>query len=376
MLRHALPVILLSIFACKEVRQPSPVIPTPQEENTDRVWHLGEPVVDSHVHVFPTMIGLKRAIEVFDRVGVGRFAIKSAGVPGTVKYMASMAMQEIMGDRMRAFSNIRWKGIDDPGFAKRQVKLLEQAKEDGVVGIKIFKALGLSVRTEDGTLLEVDDPMLTPIFEACGRLGLIVAWHVADPVVFFDPVTPDNERYAELSIAEGWSFHGEDFPSHDELIAARDRVIERHPKTTFLLIHLANYPEDIVYVDKLFETYPNVYVDVAARVPEFGRHPADDVRALFIKHQDRILFGSDFIASGDGHMQLGSVWHVPDEEPDVDDAVTFYERHWRYFETTDKQIEHPTPIQGDWKVDAIGLPPEVLKKFYVTNAEKLIFKTR
>lgn len=371
----AIPFLLVAALACScQVRPDEGSKKTPPKAGKrDPVWHLGKPVIDSHVHVFPTMMGLQRALEVFDRVGIHRFAIKSGGSPGTVKYRAAMAMQEVLGERMRVFTNIRWKGGVDAGFADRQVRLLEQAEKDGAVGIKIFKALGLSVPAADGSLLKIDDPLLAPVFEACGRLGLIVAWHVADPVAFFEPPTPDNERYDELKIAKSWSFYGDEFPSHDELLAARDRVIERHPETIFLLIHLANYPENLDKVDKLLDTHPNVYVDTSARVPEFGRHPADKVRAFFIEHQDRILFGSDFIADGDGSMQLGSVWHVPDENPDIDDAVVFFEQHWRYFETDEKQMEHPTPIQGRWKVDGIKLPTDVLEKLYVTNADKLIF---
>lgn len=319
------------------------------------------------------MIGLGRAIEVFDQVGIGQFAVKSAGAVGSPKYQATLAMSKAMGDRMRAFANINWAEVNDPDFATRQAALLEQAKRDGIVGIKIFKALGLAVRDSQGKLIKVDDPKLAPIFDACGKLGLIVAWHVADPVAFFEPVTPSNERYEELKMAPDWSFHGKDYPSHDELIEARDRVLKRHPDTVFLLIHLANYPEKIDYVDKLLDANPNVYVDTSARVPEFGRQPAEKVRAFFIKHQDRILFGSDFISGPDGAMQLGS---VSEREPGVRDAVVFYERHWQYFETNEAQIAHPTPSQGKWKVDGIGLPVEVLRKFYVTNAKELIFSGR
>jgi hypothetical protein len=336
----------------------------------DRRWHLGEPVIDSHVHIYPTMTGLATALEVFDRAGIGKFVIKSAGEVGSVKYQASMAMQKIMGDRMRSFANLDWDRIDDPDFGRSVIPALEQMKKDGIVGIKIFKNLGLSVRLADGTLVKIDDPRLDPMFEACGRLGLIVAWHVADPVAFFQPVTPENERYDELKLAQGWSFYGRDYPGHADLMAAQERVIRRHPKTTFLLIHMGNNAEDLDYVDRLLDRNPNVYTDTSARVPEFGRHPAEKVRAFFIKHQDRILFGSDFISSGDGDMQLGSVSEV---KPDLKDAEIFFERHWRYFETADRQIDHPTPIQGRWKVDAISLPPDVLKKLYVTNAEKLIF---
>lgn len=335
-----------------------------------RTWDPKTPIIDSHVHIVPTNAGLARALDVFDQVGIGQFAAKSAGFVGSPKYLATLEMSRAVGDRMRAFANIDWRRVNDRDFAKQQVKLLEQAKSDGMVGIKIFKALGLAVRDEKGKLIPVDSPRLKPIFDACGRLGLIVAWHVADPVAFFKPVTPDNERYDELKMAPDWSFYGKDYPSHDDLLAARDRVIRRHPKTVFLLIHLANYPENIDYVSKLLDENPNVFVDTSARVPEIGRHDVAKVRSLFIKYQDRIMFGSDFIAGPTGSMQLGS---VSEREPTVADALTFYERHWRYFETEEAQIDHPTPSQGKWKVNAIGLPVDVLRKLYVTNAQKLIF---
>lgn len=349
---------------------PAASAPAPSAKTSWRRWDPNEPIVDSHVHVVPTKTGLLTALEVFDKVGIGQFAVKSAGYVGSPKYQATRTMADALGDRVRAFANIDWRGVNEPDFAKRQVALLEQAKRDGMVGIKIFKALGLAVRDEKGKLLPPDAPRLAPIFDACGKLGLIVAWHVADPVAFFEPVTPDNERYDELKEAPDWSFHGKDYPSHDELLAARDRVLKRHPDTVFLLIHLANHPENVDYVDRLLDENPNVYVDTSARVPEFGRHPAAKMRAFFVEHQDRILFGSDFICGPHGEMQLGS---VSEKEPRLHDAVVFYERHFRYFETDEAQIDHPTPIQGRWKVDAIGLPPDVLRKLYVTNAQKLIF---
>ncbi|MBM4371331.1 MAG: hypothetical protein FJ098_06730, partial [Deltaproteobacteria bacterium] len=85
----------------------------------------------------------------------------------------------------------------------------------------------------------------------------------------------------------------------------------------------------------------------------------------------RILFGSDFIVADDGHLQLGS---VSEEEPTLEAAVLFYERHWEYFETDHAKIAHPTPIQGRWTVDAIRLPPEVLRKLYHDNARHLIWE--
>ena len=360
---------LLLSLGCRGEAQPKPdAAPTAQAPSS--APHYGIKIIDSHVHIRPDMMSLAQALEVFDHAGVGKFVAKSGGDFGTPRYWATVAMKRVLEDRFEFFCNIDWDDIDDPAFGARTARKLELAAKTGAKGIKIFKALGLKVRRADGSLVPVDDPALDPIFETAGKVGLIMAMHTADPVAFFEAVTPDNERYDELSIADSWSFHGPEFPSHDELIAQRDRRIKRHPKTTFLLIHLANYPENLEYVDKLLDENPNVYVDTSARVPEFGRHPADKVRAFFIKHQDRILFGSDFISTSSG-MQLGS---VSKNEPTVEDAIIFFNRHWKYFETDAVQMDHPTPIQGNWKVDAINLPEEVLRKLYHDNAEKLIFQ--
>jgi predicted TIM-barrel fold metal-dependent hydrolase len=200
------------------------------------------------------------------------------------------------------------------------------------------------------------------------KLNAIIAIHVGDPKAFFEPPTPSNERYDELKLAPDWSFYGEDYPPLMELWKQTERLVSRHPATTFLFIHLG-LSEDIDYMEKLLDAHPNVYVDTSARVPEFGRHPVDKLKRFFAKFQDRILFGTDLSISP-GHWQLGSVSETP---VGPDDAVKFYQAHFRFFETDLANIDHPTPIQGRWKVNAISLPREVLRKLYYDNAEKLIF---
>ena len=60
------------------------------------------------------------------------------------------------------------------------------------------------------------------------------------------------------------------------------------------------------------------------------------------------------------------------EEPTLADIKPFYEAHWRYFEGSEAQIAHPTPVQGNWKIDAINLPDDVLFKLYRGNALRLL----
>ena len=143
-----------------------------------------------------------------------------------------------------------------------------------------------------------------------------------------------------------------------ELLNALDRVIGRHPETTFVCVHFANNPEDMNWVDKALRRRPNMMADLAARIPELGRHEPKLMNKLFTKYQDRILFATDFMVYD--KLILGSSGDA--ERPTDRDAEIFYEKEWRWLETWDTSWEHMTPIQGDWTISSIGLPASVLRR--------------
>jgi len=224
------------------------------------------------------------------------------------------------------------------------------------------------LRDKKGALLRIDDPKLDPMWSALGRLGMPVSIHTSDPKAFWGPYDATNERWKELADHPRWWFGDPKvYPPREALLAALERVVARHPETTFICVHFGNNAEDLDWVDAQLDAHPNMLVDLAARVPEIGRHDPARVRAFFLKHQDRILFGTDFQVS-DG-MTLGSGGNGP--PPTVADAIDFFRGHWRWFETADQNFAHMTPIQGDWTISAIALPEEVLAKVYFGNAERV-----
>lgn len=329
------------------------------------------PVIDSHTHIMPIYRTVRVAIELFRRAGVVKFVNKSGGYYGSKRYKAHLAVQRALGwDRFAFFINLDWRGVDEPGWGEREAKNLELAVRDGAVGVKIFKSLGLAVEDKDGKLLPVDDPRLFPIWKKAAQIGAIVALHTGDPKAFFEKPGPQNERNDELSIAKSWSFYGPKYPKRETLLAQRDHLLQLFPKMIVLGIHFGNNPEDIDYVARTLERYPNFYVDVSARLGEIGRHPPEKVRKIFERFPTRILFGTDLFITMRGY-QLGSVSKT---KPKFDDALRFYSDHWHYFESDDRKIAHPTPIQGRWTIDAIGLPPALLRAFYYDNAWRLIFE--
>lgn len=323
--------------------------------------------IDAHAHI--GYDGFDRAIRIMDLAGVKRLVNLSGGIIG-YDFEMMQTLSKMTNNRIVNFVNINWYYVDYPEkFQMVNIRNLNRAKVMGAKGLKIFKSLGLGIRYYDGRLLRVDEELLDPIWKECGRLGLPVSIHSADPVAFFKPPTPDNERYIELLAHPGWSFYGKDYPTFEELISQFENLIRKHPETTFIGVHFGNYAENPDFVGNMLDKYPNYYIDIAARVPEFGRHNAQKMHDFFVKYQDRILFGTDIGIYSDS-LWLGSKGFEP--EPNDEDAIEFYRKHYKYFETNAHQMEHMTPVQGDWKIDAIDLPDEVLEKLYYKNAEKVL----
>ena len=159
-----------------------------------------------------------------------------------------------------------------PSPCLARVKALEaNGVIERYVALASAKALGLGLATRQGTRIPVDDPGLDPVFEAAGELGMPVAIHTGDPEAFWLPVDERNPRRAELAAHPGWALHGRPVPSFDELLAELERRIARHPRTTFISVHFGNAAERPDYVARMLRTYPNLYVDTAARIPELGR---------------------------------------------------------------------------------------------------------
>jgi predicted TIM-barrel fold metal-dependent hydrolase len=202
-----------------------------------------------------------------------------------------------------------------------------------------------------------------------------VAIHTGDPKAFWKPADKKNERWDELQAHPEWSFHGnaphgKPWPSWEALYAAFERRVARHPKTTFIGVHFGNAPEEPDRVGRMLEKYPNLYVDTAARVPEIGRHDATKMRRFYEKHQDRVLFGTDTgIGATQDEMMYGSNGASPPTEAD---ERRFFSATYRYFETRDRKFESPTPIQGRWKIDGVGLPEPILRKIYFDNAARVL----
>jgi predicted TIM-barrel fold metal-dependent hydrolase len=265
--------------------------------------------------------------------------------------------------RFYTFSEPSYSHFKEPDYPKLQAQAIEQAHRDGARGLKILKTLGLYLRENitSGPLVKIDDPRFDPMWDACGQLNMPVAIHISDPAAFFTPTDRFNERYEELNNHPDWSFYGGDFPSNAELIAARNRMFARHPKTQFVTLHFGNFSENLQNVAENLDRFPNMHVDMAARIGELGRQPFTS-RKFFDKYQDRILFATDATPHGDEFPQ-----QVFNDQ--------LYEIYYRFLETEDEYFDYApakVPPQGRWRVYGINLPDSIQRKVYRDNAARLL----
>lgn len=338
--------------------RPTPELKTPQHLLTRAKF----PCVNVHTHPFQlTDAELDEMVQVMDEANIAlSVSLDGRAGPRFAEHAQQLATRH--PGRFVVFVRMDYIGEgnpDDPAtwelhrpdFGVRMADRLTAAVRQGASGLKLLKDLGLQHRDLTGKLIRPDDPRFDPVWERAGELGIPVLWHCADPVAFFRPIDERNERWEELHRHPEWSFHGGDFPSHQELIDARNRVIARHPQTTFICAHMADVPENLAQLGEYLDRYPNMQVEIAARISELGRQPYT-ARRFFLKYADRILFGTDGV-------------------PPMTELIP----HFRMLETWDEYFpyeDNPFPPQGLWNIYGLGLPDDVLRKVYHENASRLI----
>ncbi|HLY17074.1 MAG TPA: amidohydrolase family protein [Bryobacteraceae bacterium] len=340
---------------------------------TPRASH---PVIDVHTHVSslfpkqraansPEMAKAHAQVDTFvrwmDALNI-RTMINLTGGYGDLLKQNVADLQDRHKGRFFNCVEPAYNRIREPGFPQWQADEVARGKQAGAVGIKVLKTLGLYLRENitSGPLVKVDDKRFDPMWDAAGQLSLPVFIHTSDPDAFFTPIDRFNERWEELGHHPDWSFYGKDYPPKAELLAARNRVIARHPKTIFVGLHVANHPENLDEVSRWLDDLPNLNVEMAARLGELGRQPRR-ARTFFEHYQDRIMFGTDA---------------TPTEgTPQQDLKPEMYQLYFRWLETLDEYFDYAPsarPPQGRWRIYGIGLPDTILEKVYHDNAARLL----
>jgi predicted TIM-barrel fold metal-dependent hydrolase len=311
--------------------------------------------VDAHAHVFAKAPEIVRLLE---RLNVT--AVNVCVVDRYDKGFEQVAPQHRIARQLARESHGRlpWvatfddSGFARPDFARQTIADLEQALRDGAVGVKIYKSMGMELRREDGAYVMPDDPAFAPVLEALAARGTTVYAHIAEPVAAWEPLDPKSPDYDYYKNNPAWHMAGRaGVPSRADILAARDRMLEKHPRLRVVGCHLGSMEEDVDLIARRLDRYPNFAVDTAARIVHMMAQPRDKVRDFLVKYQDRVLYGTDVVYMP-GQNAAEAARHFEAE----------YARDWAYFAT-------PGPIEVDGrKVEGLALPEPVLRRLFRDNA--------
>ena len=306
------------------------------------------PVIDIHSHHWNLSADRwATVVREMDALNLRVLVNLSGGTGARLRQNLSVVANSPAPTRMVQFANMDYSDINDPLFGHRVAQRLEEDAKAGAKGLKIFKDFGLTLKRSNGVRVPVDDPAFDEVFETCARLGLPVLIHTGEPAPFFDPVDEHNERWLELQVHPERRRPPSEYPAFEALMAERDRLFAKHPKTMFIAAHFGFYANDLDRLGKMLDRLPNVYTETGAIIEELARQPRA-ARAFFVKYQDRILFGKDTYEASE------------------------YPTFFRTFETSDEYFDGYRDYHAFWKMYGLDLPDLVLRKLYYGNALKLV----
>ena len=251
-----------------------------------------------------------------------------------------------VSNRFGVFVNIDFNKIDDEDFATTNVQIIKDAVRQGVIGLKVYKNLGLNLKDNSGERVKVDDKRLDPIWEICGKLNIPVLIHSGEPSPFFEHIDKYNERFLHARQKPQSFRNSDEYPSFDEVMQEQHNMFKNNPNTTFINAHLGWYGNDLDKMSAQLDSLPNVYTEIGAVIAELGRQPIR-ARKFFVEYQDRILFGKDTYKKNEFNV------------------------YFRILETSDEYFDYYRKRHAHWKMYGLNLPDSILKKVYYKNAIKL-----
>ncbi len=309
------------------------------------------PFIDVHNHQWrmPSQ-DLTALVHDMDRINMGIMVNLSGRGRGETTHLDG-ALENIkssnLSSRLVIFTNISYRGIENPDWGAKTAAQLEEDVQKGAKGLKIYKTLGLRARDAQGNRIAVDDPRIDPVWAKCAELGIPVLIHSADPAPFWEQHNTMNERWLELKLRPNRKRSDADPAPWEQIIREQHNVFRKHPNTTFINAHFGWHANDLTKLGSLLDQFPNTVIEFGAVIAELGRQPRQ-AREFFIKYQDRIMFGKD-------------AWN-PEE----------YYTYFRVLETADEYFPYYKKYHAFWAMYGLDLPDEVLKKVYYKNALRVI----
>jgi predicted TIM-barrel fold metal-dependent hydrolase len=258
-------------------------------------------------------------------------------------------------------STISLENWSDPDWVEKEIERIKKTFEQGAIGIKIWKNIGMTYKDKNGDFIMADHPRLEPIFQFVQDQNKTLMAHLGEPKNCWLPLeemTVNNDRTYFKENPEYHMFLHPEYPSYEQQVEARDNVLAKFPEIRFVGAHLGSLEWDVDELAKRLDRFPNMAVDMAARIGHLqfqSQKDREKVRNFMINYQDRLIYGTDLGISG-----------TPDRDRVKSNAKATWEEDWKYF-VTDQSMENKV-VSGSFQ--GLKLPKEVIDKIYFHNAAK------
>ena len=281
------------------------------------------------------------------------------------KHQASFAQKSAHPGYVEVASAFPMEGWNEPNWIQNTIDYLDKTFEKGAVAVKVWKNIGMEFRDKNGTLVMIDDPQFDPVFQHIQQKGIRLIGHLGEPKncwLPLDQMTVKNDRNYFKRNPKYHMYQHPDMPSYEDQISARNRMLAKHTKLTFIGAHFGSLEWSVDAIGEFLDKYPNAVVDTAARMVQIQYQSNQDrerIRQFFIQYQDRIVYGTDGGVAAPGqakaaYYQMQRRWMSD----------------WQYFCTEEEQNvpELDLPVKG------LKLPREVILNIYQKNIRRIFPK--
>lgn len=348
---HAHPVGLASQAATLDANRPD------NQAALLQAFATLEPI-DTHVHAFksdPQFSDLMRRL----RLNVLDICVPDThGIYGQLDTEIARAKSFIQANQAHARLCVTFDPFDfnRKDFARKTIEQLRQEFSQGAIAVKIWKNIGMELKTPDGKYVMPDDPAFEPIYQAIADANKTLVAHLAEPSSCWQPPNPDSPDYDYYKENPQWYMYlHPDHPRKEAILAARDHLLAENPKLRVVGAHLGSMETDVDEIAKRLDRYPNFVIDTAARMVYLMIQPREKVRNFLIKYQTRVLYGTDLEFLADETTADA-----------LQDWQETYARDWKFLATGENLQYHGRQIRG------LNLPEEVLRRIYHDNAVQWI----
>ena len=319
------------------------------------------PKINTHVHfkIFDTTFIVQARKDNFKFININ---VNSGSSPPIEKQQeVALQLDKAYPDRIGYATTFYVNNFNDPDWQEKTIAYLKESFAKGAIAVKIWKNVGLELKDANGKFVMIDDPKFDPVLDFIEKNNITLIGHIAEPKNAWLPVDKMTVKGDKNYFTEHPQYHmylHPEYPTHEQIIAARDHMLEKHPKLLFVGAHLASLEWDTDELAKRLDKFPNMAVDMAERVSHFQYQAVTDwkkVHDFFIKYQDRLIYATDEGVNG----------KVPWDTVSVR-AHENWLRHWRFF-TQGEKMKVP---KVEKEFNGLKLPKSAVDKIYRTNAEK------